>query len=81
MKNLNKQKLLKEVSEMIVSDDVDYVLNACKKMRLDLIELIKKYAVFEDKNFLLNIKMLKNTKFEICLKCEVDSFMVKSYLN
>ena len=72
MNSLNKKKLEREVNEKIFYEDMEISSSVFKNIRYDLLEVLKKYCMFLDKNVFINVKELSDLRLIFRLDVVID---------
>ena len=77
MKNLNKELLKEELKSSIAHDKYDLPIFICKNLKIDLINVFKRYLSFEEEDLKLSVKLLKNNKYYFEIECFADNIFFK----
>ncbi len=76
MKGMNKDFLKEEVLKMIVLDKIDFPITVCQNLKLDIVNVLKKYFNNVSDEVGLNIKVLPDSKYQINIKSEASFFLM-----
>ncbi len=74
MRNLNKQILKNEIEKKIVYDKYDLPVYVCKNLKIDILNVFKRYGIVDEEALKLNVKVLSSNKYIIQIDCLVDNF-------
>ena len=77
MKSLNREKMKKEIYKQVLLDEYEFSVDVCKRLRKDLIDVLKNYAEFDCSKLELNVKADLEFKLMIEVKCVVDRFILR----
>ena len=72
MSSMSNSKLKRELQEKIFSEDMEISLRVFKNLRYELIEVLKKYCLFLDKNVFVNVKELSDSRLFLGLDVVID---------
>lgn len=74
MKNLSKEIIKNEIEKKIVYDKYDLPVYVCKNLKTDIINVFKRYGIFDEENLKLNVKVLSSNKYIIQIDCLAYNF-------
>ena len=74
MKSTSKEIIKREIERNITKDKYDLPLYVCKNLKIDLINLFKRYGLVEENNLKLSVKMLSTNKYILQVDCLMDNF-------
>ena len=78
MKNMNKVRMKRDFSKMMISENSEMPIYVCDEMKRDFKHVLEKYADFSENNFRFSIKILSNSRYVFSLECLVDNISVKN---
>ena len=74
MKSTSKEIIKREIERNITKDKYDLPLYVCKNLKIDLINLFKRYGLVEENNLKLSVKVLSTNKYILQVDCLMDNF-------
>ena len=77
MRSMNKENIKNDVLKAIANDKYDLPIFVCKNLKGEVLNLFKKFIKFDEKDFLMRMKVLSSGKFVIEIECLTNGFLIK----